>query len=122
MRGHLEVAAAVAAGHAEAGVTIRVAAEAYGLGFIPLREARYDLAIPETELESAPVKRMLDALNSRRFANEVSQLCATLRAWAKNSRESAVSEAIDRRYAPWQQWFHPSKVLRQERMRQYKDF
>jgi putative molybdopterin biosynthesis protein len=74
--GHLEVAAAVQSGDADAGVTIRVAAEAYGLGFIPLREERYDLAIPETELESAPASRMLDALNSRRFAREVAQLCA----------------------------------------------
>lgn len=74
--GHLEVAAAVHDGDADTGVTIRVAAEAYGLGFIPLREERYDLAIPETELEWAPVRRMLDALNSRRFAHEVAQLCA----------------------------------------------
>jgi molybdopterin molybdotransferase/putative molybdopterin biosynthesis protein len=74
--GHLEIAAAVQHGDADAGVTLRVAAEAYGLGFIPLREERYDLAIPETELESAPVSRMLDALTSRRFAREVAQLCA----------------------------------------------
>ena len=74
--GHLEVAAAVHAGYADAGVAIRVAAEAYGLGFIPLREERYDLAIPETELERPPVMRMLEALNSRRFACEVAQLCA----------------------------------------------
>jgi putative molybdopterin biosynthesis protein len=74
--GHLDVAAAVHAGHADAGVTIRVAAEAYGLGFIPLREERYDLAIRETELERKPVMRMLEALNSRRFACEVAQLCA----------------------------------------------
>lgn len=74
--GHLEVAAAVQNGDADAGVTIRVAADAYGLGFIPMREERYDLAIFETELESAPVCRMLDALNSRRFAREVAQLCA----------------------------------------------
>jgi putative molybdopterin biosynthesis protein len=74
--GHLDVAAAVQSGGADAGVTIRVAAEAYGLGFIPLREERYDLAIPETELASAPVSRMLDALKSRRFAREVAQLCA----------------------------------------------
>jgi putative molybdopterin biosynthesis protein len=76
VRGHLEVAAAVASGQGEAGVTIRVAAEAYGLGFIPLRAERYDLAIPETELELTPVQRMLDALNSRRFAQEVAQLCS----------------------------------------------
>jgi putative molybdopterin biosynthesis protein len=74
--GHLDVAAAVHAGQADAGVTIRVAADAYGLSFIPLREERYDLAIPETELQRKPVMRMLEILNSRRFACEVAQLCA----------------------------------------------
>jgi putative molybdopterin biosynthesis protein len=74
--GHLGVAAAIHDGAADTGVTIRVAAEAYGLDFIPIREERYDLAIPQTEMESVPVRRMLDALNSRRFAREVSQLCA----------------------------------------------
>ena len=44
--GHLEVAAAVHNRDADVGVTIRVAAEAYGLGFIPLREERYDLSNP----------------------------------------------------------------------------
>jgi molybdate-binding protein len=74
--GHLEVAAAISEGRADTGVTIRVAAEAYGLGFIALREERYDLAIPEAELEAPPVSRMLDALTSRRFAREVAELCA----------------------------------------------
>jgi molybdopterin molybdotransferase/putative molybdopterin biosynthesis protein len=74
--GHLEVAAAVAEGRADAGVTIRVAASAYGLDFIPMREERYDLAVLERELDSVPVKAMLDALNSSRFAREVSQRCA----------------------------------------------
>jgi hypothetical protein len=32
--------------------------------------------IPERELESASVRVMLEALNSSRFANEVSRLCA----------------------------------------------
>jgi putative molybdopterin biosynthesis protein len=74
--GHLDVAAAIHDGYADTGVTIRVAAEAYGLGFVPMREERYDLAIPESELESISVRRMLDALTSRRFAREVAQLCA----------------------------------------------
>jgi len=74
--GHLEVAATIAEGRADAGVTIRVAASAFGLDFIPLREERYDLAILERDLDSTPVKAMLEALNSRRFAREVSQLCA----------------------------------------------
>jgi molybdopterin molybdotransferase/putative molybdopterin biosynthesis protein len=76
VRGHLEVAASIADGLADTGITIRVAANAYGLAFIPLREERYDLAILERDLDSVPVKAMLDALNSRRFAREVSQLCA----------------------------------------------
>jgi putative molybdopterin biosynthesis protein len=74
--GHLEVAAAIASGLADAGVTIRLAADAYGLPFIPIREECYDLVILTRDLETAPVKAMLDTLNSRRFALEVSQLCA----------------------------------------------
>jgi len=74
--GHLEAAAVVASGQADAGMTIRVAANAYGLGFIPLRQERYDIAILERDLGTAPVRAMLEALNSRRFAREVSQLCA----------------------------------------------
>ncbi len=73
--GHLEVAAAVGAGEAQAGVTIRVAAEAYGLDFIPMREERYDLLIPEREMELPVVGAMLEALNSSRFARELSELC-----------------------------------------------
>jgi putative molybdopterin biosynthesis protein len=74
--GHLEVAEGIASSEADAGVTIRVAAEAYGLTFIPLREERYDLVVFEDESGLAPVKAMLDALSSRRFAHEINQLCA----------------------------------------------
>ncbi len=74
--GHLEVAAAIAAGLADVGVTIRLGADAYGLHFLPHRDERYDLVIMEQEAESTPIKAMLDALNSRRFAREISQLCA----------------------------------------------
>ena len=74
--GHLEVAAALATGQADVGVTIRLGADAFGLHFLPQRDERYDLVILEQEAESAPVKAMLDALNSRRFAREIAQLCA----------------------------------------------
>jgi putative molybdopterin biosynthesis protein len=74
--GHLEVAAAIAAGLADVGVTIRLGANAYGLNFLPHREERYDLVVMEKESESTPIKAMLDALSSRRFAREVNQLCA----------------------------------------------
>jgi len=76
LSGHLEIAAAIAAGQADTGVTIRVAAQAYGLGFVALREERYDMVIPGSEADSPVVKAMLDALNSRRFAREVNQFCA----------------------------------------------
>jgi molybdopterin molybdotransferase/putative molybdopterin biosynthesis protein len=75
VRGHLEVAAAVAAGMADAGVTIRVAADAYRLGFVPLREERYDLAIAEREFDSPGVRAILDTLGSGRFAREISGMC-----------------------------------------------
>ena len=74
--GHLEVAAAIARGEANFGVTIRVAADVYGLGFVPIREERYDLVILRRDLDSTGVRAMLDALNSRALASEVAQLCA----------------------------------------------
>lgn len=74
--GHLEVASAISSGEGDAGVTIRVAAEAYALGFIPIREERYDLVIPDSAIETAPVKAILEALNSARFTRELSQLCS----------------------------------------------
>jgi putative molybdopterin biosynthesis protein len=74
--GHLEVAAAIGGGEADTGITIRLAAEASGLAFIPLREERYDLVVFESECDHAPVKAMLEALNCGRFAREVNQLCA----------------------------------------------
>ena len=76
LSGHLEVAAAIATGEAEAGLTLRVAAEAFRLGFVPVREERYDLVILQREMDSPPVRAMLDALNSSSFASEVRQLCA----------------------------------------------
>ncbi len=44
--GHLQVASAIAAGLADAGVASEPAALAYGLGFVPLAEEHFDLVIP----------------------------------------------------------------------------
>ncbi len=73
--GHLEVSAAIAGGLADMGVTLKVAADAYGLGFIPIREERYDLAIGASDMETSAVQVMLEALNSGHFAREVAALC-----------------------------------------------
>ncbi len=45
---HLEVAARVKAGLADAGVGVRAAAAIHGLDFMPLQRERYDLIIPKT--------------------------------------------------------------------------
>ena len=75
LAGHLEVAEEIAAGRADAGLTLRVAADAFGLSFTTLREERYDLIIPRRETDSPAVKALLEALSSSRLASEVSRLC-----------------------------------------------
>jgi putative molybdopterin biosynthesis protein len=75
LAGHLEVAEEIAAGRADAGLTLRVAADAFGLSFTTLREERYDLVIPRRETQSPAVKALLEALSSSRLAAEVSRLC-----------------------------------------------
>jgi len=69
------VAEEIAAGRADAGLTLRVAADAFGLSFTTLREERYDLVIPRRETASSAVKALLEALSSSRLASEVSRLC-----------------------------------------------
>jgi putative molybdopterin biosynthesis protein len=76
VRGHLEVAAAVAVGSADAGITLRVAAEAFGLRFFEIRKEHYGLIIPEREFDTEPVKILLDVLNSTALAAEVGRLCS----------------------------------------------
>jgi molybdopterin molybdotransferase/putative molybdopterin biosynthesis protein len=74
--GHLEVAAAIASGTADAGITIRVAADAYRLAFAPIREERYDLLVAGQDTASEPLKALFDVLGSSRFAREIAELCS----------------------------------------------
>lgn len=53
---HEEVARAVAEGHAGVGLGVETAALSYGLGFVELTTERYDLAIPDTVWDTAPVQ------------------------------------------------------------------
>ncbi|MBO0806525.1 MAG: substrate-binding domain-containing protein, partial [Nocardiopsaceae bacterium] len=62
--GHLQVASAVAAGIADAGVASEPAALAYGLGFVPLADERFDLVLPGRHLGSREVQGALKALTS----------------------------------------------------------
>jgi putative molybdopterin biosynthesis protein len=65
VRGHEEVARAVASGDADAGVSSACVAAAYGLDFIPLQEVRYDLAIVRAYLEHPSVRQLLATLDHR---------------------------------------------------------
>ncbi len=75
VRSHLEAAAAIAQGRADVAATVRVAADAFGLGFLTLRQERYDLVILKSSLDHPAVRAVLEALNSSRFARQVSSLC-----------------------------------------------
>jgi len=74
VRGHLEVAAAVAAGRADAGVTSACVAAAFGLGFVPVRPVRYDLAVPREFLEHPPVARLIGSLEDRWVRSQLAVL------------------------------------------------
>jgi putative molybdopterin biosynthesis protein len=71
---HLAVAEAVAAGLADVGIGVRAAAQAFGLGFVPLAEERYDLVIPRDFLELRPIQALLETLHSPLFRIEVEAL------------------------------------------------
>jgi putative molybdopterin biosynthesis protein len=62
--GHLQVASAVAAGLADAGVASEPAARAYGLGFVPLAHERFNLVIPAEHTASREVQALLKVLTS----------------------------------------------------------
>ena len=62
--GHLQVAAAIAANLADAGVASEPAAMAYGLGFLPLAAERFDLVIPARQAGSREVQALRKVLAS----------------------------------------------------------
>jgi len=74
VRSHLAAAEAVAAGLADVAVGVRAAAQALGLGFVPLAHERYDLAIPARFFELPPVQALLETLTSPLFRLEVEAL------------------------------------------------
>ena len=62
------VAATVASGGADAGFGLRAAAAEYRLAFVPQVRERYFLAVRAKDAESAPIVRLMDALQSPVFA------------------------------------------------------
>jgi putative molybdopterin biosynthesis protein len=62
--GHLQVAAAIVGGLADAGVSSEPAALAYGLDFIPLASEQFDLVLPAKHAASREVQGLLKVLTS----------------------------------------------------------
>ncbi|MBN3922031.1 substrate-binding domain-containing protein [Nostoc sp. NMS4] len=65
LKTHQDVAQAVVGGIADAGMSTASVATAFGLGFIPLHQSRYDLVILKEYLEEAPVQQLLSTLGHR---------------------------------------------------------
>ena len=62
--GHLQVASAVAARLADAGIASEPVARVYGLDFVPLADERFDLVLPGAHLGSREVQGLLKVLAS----------------------------------------------------------
>jgi putative molybdopterin biosynthesis protein len=63
-RNHHAVAAAVSQGRADWGVTLETIARSGGLGFLPLREERYDFAVPKARSDRPGVVAFRNLLNA----------------------------------------------------------
>jgi putative molybdopterin biosynthesis protein len=72
--GHLQVADAIAAGLADAGVACEPAALAYGLAFVPLAAERFDLVIPAEQAGSREVQALIKVLGSRWLLDQLTSL------------------------------------------------
>ena len=71
---HGGVAAAVAAGTADAAPGVRAAAVRAGLDFLPLGVERYDLAIPRPLFDSPRLRPLREALHARAFRRSAAAL------------------------------------------------
>ncbi|WP_239732137.1 substrate-binding domain-containing protein [Nodularia sphaerocarpa] len=71
VNGHLEVAQAVAIGKVSSGISTASVAAAFGLGFIPLQQSRYDLVVLKPYLDEAPVQKLLGTLGHRRVLSQL---------------------------------------------------
>jgi molybdate-binding protein len=72
--GHLQVAAAIAAGLADAGIASEQAALAYDLAFIPLAAERFDLVIPAGHVSTPEVQGLLKVLSSAWLLDQLASL------------------------------------------------
>ena len=68
---HIAVAKAVADDNADAGVSTRSVATAFGLEFVTLQKSRYDLVILKQYLKETPIQQLLDILGHKRLHTQL---------------------------------------------------
>jgi putative molybdopterin biosynthesis protein len=71
---HQAVAEAIVQGQGDVGVSAASVAATFKLGFIPLRQSRYDLVTLQPYLEEAPVQQLLGTLGHRRVLSQLEVL------------------------------------------------
>lgn len=72
--GHLHLAAAIAAGLADAGIASEPAARAYDLAFVPLAAEHFDLVIPAQLVSTPEVQGLLKVLSSAWLLDQLASL------------------------------------------------
>ena len=73
-RSEADVGQAVAGGHADAGLGIEAAARQYRLGFVPLAQERYDLAVWRRDYFEPPLQRLLAFCRTAAFARQAEEI------------------------------------------------
>jgi molybdate-binding protein len=71
---HLEAGLAVHRGETDVGIGIEAAARLTGLGFLPLREERFDFVIQKQTFFARPVQNLLDLLGTPEFVDLAGRL------------------------------------------------
>jgi excisionase family DNA binding protein len=64
LESHFSVALSILRGEANVGMAIRCAAMVFSLGFIPVKEERYDLVVPHGLVSAKSLQRLLDIVGS----------------------------------------------------------
>jgi molybdate-binding protein/DNA-binding transcriptional regulator YhcF (GntR family) len=71
---HYDVARAIVEGQANVGLGLEFAARAYGLDFICLTKEKYDLIIPEKNMDLTPIKALVEWLKHPEGKNAIGNL------------------------------------------------
>ncbi len=89
---HNAVAAAVAQGRADWGMTIEPVARAYGLAFVAWRDEHYDFLVPEARLERPAVQRLRALLEMPEVAARLADAGFRVKRWSEG-RAGGVTES-----------------------------